>query len=186
MSLAAVFIDRDGTIIEDSHYPKDPEKVVLLSNAVEGLKLMREKGYLLFVISNQSGVGRGLIKDEEFRQVHERFCQLLKESQLECEGVADCLHHPEDRCHCRKPEIDLIPKIFNNQPISWKESFTVGDKLSDLELADNIGAKGCLVLSGKGQETLLKLNSFNRSNHYPTFPDLLSVAKSLPNRAGNH
>lgn len=185
MSLAAVFIDRDGTLIEDSHYPKDPEKVVLLPNAIEGLKLMREKGYFLFVISNQSGVGRGIIKDDEFRQVHERFCQLLKQNTIELDGFAYCLHHPQDRCHCRKPDVDLIPKTYKNQPISWEESFTVGDKLSDLELGDNIGAKGCLVLSGKGQETLLKLTSMSRSNQYPTFPDLLSMAKSLPPRVRN-
>lgn len=179
----AVFLDRDGTIIEDVHYPKDPNQIVLIPHAVEGLKLMREKGYLIFVISNQSGVGRGIISDEEFKSVHEKFCQLIKAAQVEVEGFGYCLHHPDDRCFCRKPQIELIPKTFNGQPILWSESFTVGDKLSDLELADNIGAQGCLVLSGKGRKTQQDLLNAKRSHQYPIFSDLLSMAKSLPVQA---
>ncbi len=180
MNLAAVFLDRDGTIIEDTHYPKNPDEVALIPSAIEGLKLMREKGYLLFVISNQSGVGRGLIQDHEFKKVHEKVCALLKDSKIEIDGFAFCFHRPEDLCSCRKPKIGLIPKTFNNQIVSWQHSFTVGDKLSDLELADNIGAKGCLVLSGKGRETLAELTNASRQNEYPHFSNLLSVAKSLP------
>ncbi|MCX6102896.1 MAG: HAD-IIIA family hydrolase [Proteobacteria bacterium] len=101
MNLAAVFLDRDGTIIEDTHYPKNPDEVVLIPSAIEGLKLMREKGYLLFVISNQSGVGRGLIQDHEFKKVHEKVCALLKDSKIEIDGFAFCFHPPEDLCSCR-------------------------------------------------------------------------------------
>jgi len=175
----AVFLDRDGTIIEDTHYPKDPNEVKWVSHAIEGLRLMREKGYLLFVISNQSGVGRGMISDQQFKSVHERFCQLLKDAQIEIEGFSYCFHHPDDQCFCRKPQTGLVPKVFNEKPIVWSESFTVGDKLSDLELADNIGATGCLVLSGKGQETQIELISSKRDRQYTIFPDLLSMAKSL-------
>lgn len=180
MKQAAVFLDRDGTIIEDSHYPKDPKQVVLIPKAIEGLKLMRDKGYLLFVISNQSGVGRGIIRDEEFKSVHEKFCDLLKIAQVEIDGFAYCFHHPDDQCLCRKPQIDLIPKVFNEKPILWSDCFTVGDKLSDLELADNIGAKGCLVLSGKGVQTESELSNAGRHSEYAIFPDLLAMAKFLP------
>ncbi len=180
MNYAAVFLDRDGTLIEDMHYPKDSNQVILIPNAIEGMKLMGEKGYLLFIISNQSGVGRGIIQDSEFKSVHEKFCELLKQAQIKIDGFAYCFHHPDDNCRCRKPHTDLIPKVFNQKPISFKESFTVGDKLSDLELADNLGAKGCLVLSGKGEATQVELNNANRQFQYAIFPDLLSMAKSLP------
>jgi len=180
MKQVAVFLDRDGTIIEDTHYPNDPEKVVLVPNAVEGLKLMREKGYLLFVISNQSGVARGIIKDSDFKTVHERVCHLLAEANVQIEGFAYCFHHPDDHCFCRKPKTDLVPRSFKGYPLALKESFTVGDKLSDLELADNIGCRGCLVLSGKGRETETELKNSIKKSQYAIFSDLLSMAKSLP------
>ena len=82
MKKRAIFLDRDGTLIEDTHYPRDPNQVVLIPNAIRGLKLMREKGFFLFVVSSQSGVGRGLIQDHEFKSVHDRFFQLLKQEQV--------------------------------------------------------------------------------------------------------
>lgn len=179
---AAIFLDRDGTIIEDQHYPKDPHKVVLLPNAVEGLKLMREKGYLLFVVSNQSGVGRGIIKDEEFRQVHEKFCELLKNSNVEIDEFNYCLHHPDDHCLCRKPKTGLIATSFKEQQIDLSKSFAVGDKICDLELADNLGAKGCLVLSGKGKDSLAAIKDKIGYTQYQIFNDLLVMAQWLPNR----
>lgn len=179
---AAIFLDRDGTIIEDQHYPKDPTQVRLVPNSVEGLKLMRQKGYLLFVISNQSGVGRGIIKDEEFLGVHEKFCQLLKNSGVEIDEFFYCFHHPEDHCACRKPGIDLIPRKHKDQDISWKESFTVGDKTCDLELADNLGGQGCLVKSGKGIETFAELQGKIGYNKYKVFSDLLAMAQWLPDK----
>ena len=106
----AIFIDRDGTIIEDQHYPRDAEAVKLLPGATEGLQMMVKKGYKLYVIRNQSGVGRGIISDSEFIGVHQRTCELLQEKGIEIVEFAYCLHHPEDKCDCRKPEIGLVPK----------------------------------------------------------------------------
>jgi D-glycero-D-manno-heptose 1,7-bisphosphate phosphatase len=182
LKLAAIFLDRDGTLIEDQHYPKDPEKVKLLPNAVEGLRLLREKGYLLFVVSNQSGVGRGLISDLEFKKVHEKFCAHLSDFHCRVDGFAYCFHTPEDKCFCRKPGIELIPKKFGEHSISWEDSFTVGDKICDLELADNLGGKGCLVLTGKGSETLSELQRKMGYNKYQIFSDLLAMAQTVPDR----
>jgi D-glycero-D-manno-heptose 1,7-bisphosphate phosphatase len=179
---AAIFVDRDGTIIEDLNYPKDPKKVTLISNAAEGLRLMKEKGYLIFVVSNQSGVGRGLITDVEFSQVHEKVCLLLQESRVEIDGFSYCFHHPQDKCLCRKPGIELIPKTFNHQPLSWEESFTVGDKISDVDLADNLKATGCLILTGKGQESLTDLKTKVGYNRVQVFTDLLAMARWIPER----
>ena len=182
LNTAVIFLDRDGTLIEDLNYPREPEKVVLIPKVLEALKLMRAKGYSLFVISNQSGVGRGIIKDQEFKEVHQRFCELLKAGGVELEGFAYCLHHPDDHCGCRKPEIGLVPKTLNQSRVSFADSYTVGDKLSDLELADNLGCKGCLVLSGYGKDTLSKLNDAQSLSKYSVFQDLLEMAKALPDK----
>jgi D-glycero-D-manno-heptose 1,7-bisphosphate phosphatase len=167
-------------MIEDVHYPKDPDQVVFVPKAVEGLRLMQQKGYLLFVVSNQSGVGRGLISDRQFESVHDKFCQLLKAAQVQIETFAYCFHHPDDKCLCRKPGTALISPSHQNTPISFAHSYTVGDKLSDLELASHLGAKGCLVLSGKGQGTWEQLVRLGRQGEYSVYPDLLALAERLP------
>ncbi|MBM4317564.1 MAG: HAD family hydrolase [Deltaproteobacteria bacterium] len=179
---AAIFVDRDGTIIEDLHYPREPQKVTLIPNAVEGLRLMKEKGYLIFIVSNQSGVGRGLISDAEFSQVHERVCSLLQQSGIKIDGFRYCFHHPEDKCLCRKPGIELIPTSFNQQPLDWAESFAVGDKLCDVELANNLKATGCLVLTGKGQQSLTDLKTKIGYTKVQVFSDLLEMARWIPEK----
>ncbi len=184
-SRSAIFLDRDGTIIEDQHYPKDPSRVIFCPNASQGLRLMLDKGYLLFVVSNQSGVGRGLIRDDEFRAVHHRCAEILKNAHIEIAEFIYCLHRPEDDCQCRKPKIGQIPKTFKGQALDWKTSFTIGDRLSDLELADALGATGFLVLTGKGQETLKSLgragsSALGDTPRYGSCEDLLDFAEQIP------
>ena len=115
MKPVAVFLDRDGTIIEDAHYITDPDKVVLLPNAIEGLRLMSKKGYLLYIISNQSGVGQGIISEDDFLSVHQRVCELLQKESVPINEFLFCFHHPEDGCHCRKPQTGLVPRRFQGQ-----------------------------------------------------------------------
>ena len=172
----AIFLDRDGTIIEDQNYPKDPNQVAWTPFAVEGLKEMTKKGYVLFVVSNQSGVGRGIIQDSEFRAVHERFCELLKKEKIEIQEFAYCFHKPEDECECRKPAPTLSLEMAKAFEIDLKRSFCVGDKVSDVELGQAIGAEGVLVLTGKGNESQKAL-----CEHAPkTFANLFEFAKTLP------
>jgi histidinol-phosphate phosphatase family protein len=176
----AVFLDRDGTIIEDAHYVRDPEKVILLPGAAAALRTMRDKGYLLFVISNQSGVGRGIISDSQFEAVHRRFCELLAAEGVEINQFLYCFHRPEDDCGCRKPRAGLIPREFDGVPLAWDRSFTVGDKDCDLFLARPIGAKSYLVLSGKGAATWNELKDSKQASEFKVFETLGQVAADLP------
>ena len=176
----AVFLDRDGTIIEDLHYPREADRVRLCVNAIPGLKLFQEKGYLLFVISNQSGVGRGIIQDHEFKAVHERCYALLQAENIQVAEFEYCFHLPADECKCRKPEIGLIPKSFGGVPLDWAKSFTVGDKACDLELGINIGATPYLVLTGKGEKSQETLAASGKLTSYRIAADLLAVAESIP------
>lgn len=178
--IVAVFLDRDGTIIEDAHYPKDPKKVKLIPGAVEALHLLTEKGYVLFVVSNQSGVGRGIVSDEAFRQVHARFSDLLQGQNVEIAEFMYCFHHPDDPCHCRKPKTGNIPKTYLGKKIDFSQSYTIGDRESDLQLAENLGARGCLVLTGKGEDTLRQLKESGTAEKYLIASNLLAVAKEIP------
>jgi D-glycero-D-manno-heptose 1,7-bisphosphate phosphatase len=180
----AVFVDRDGTIIEDVHYANDPTKIFLLPGAAAGLRKMREKGYLIYVVSNQSGVGRGLINDEQFRAVHEKFCHLLQQEKVEITEFVYCFHRPEDECNCRKPRTGLIPKITEGKRLDWKRCFTVGDSDCDLKLGDNMGAQAFLIQTGKGLTTAQTLKERGELARYVVCHGLSEVAEQLPISAG--
>ncbi len=152
-SIAVVVLDRDGTIIEDRHYIRLAEDVVFFPGAIDALKLIQSKGYPLFLVSNQSGVGRGWIRDEEFQKVHQRFTGDLASSDVTFESIAYCFHDPVEDCPCRKPRAGLLPKTFNASPIDWSRSYVVGDHLPDVGLAQTLGASPCLVRTGKGIAT---------------------------------
>ncbi len=177
---AAVYMDRDGTIIEEQAYPKEPNLVRLLPNTGRALRTMEEKGYLLFVVSNQSGVGRGIITDEQFKAVHNRCCELLQQEKIHIAEFAYCFHRPDENCGCRKPMTGLVAKTFNGNKIDWSRSFMVGDKRSDLELADKMGAPGYLVLTGYGPDTAEELRANGSDRKYVICDDLLSVAEKIP------
>ncbi len=153
MSLSVVVLDRDGTLIEDRHYINKTDDVVFYPGAIQALKDIRSKGYPLFLVSNQSGVGRGLISDDDFQKVHRCFVDALKEHAFEFDQIAYCFHAPEENCPCRKPGVGLVPGTYRGVPIDWSRSYVVGDHVPDMGLASALGAAPCLVLTGKGAAT---------------------------------
>lgn len=173
-SRPAVFLDRDGTICVERDYPREPDRVALLPGAAEALRLLRAKGFLLFVVSNQSGVARGIIRPEEFEAVHRRVLALLDAAGAPVDGFGYCLHGPGDGCACRKPKTGLIPEAIAGHPVDRQGSYSVGDKACDLELGDALGARGCLVLTGHGVSTQAEVGE-----RYPVYPDLLAMAHSV-------
>ncbi len=150
---AVVVLDRDGTIIEDRHYIKREEDVVFFPGALEALQVIRQKGYPIFLVSNQSGVGRGWIQPGEFQAVHRRFVTALNQADAPIDEIAYCFHSPDEPCPCRKPRTGLLPKTFRGKVIDWGRSYVVGDHLPDIGLAEALGATPCLVLTGKGPDT---------------------------------
>ncbi len=175
-----IFLDRDGTLIEDTGYLKDPEPVLLLPRVAEGLAEFKRKGYLLFVVSNQSGVGRGLITDAQFTAVHSRVVSLLGGIGIELDGFAYCFHRPEDGCACRKPGVGLIPKELYGTPLDLTKSIVVGDRRVDLELGHALGANAFLVLSGTGIKTQDALSRDPTPAPWRKGTDLLEIAKLVP------
>lgn len=177
-----VFLDRDGTIIRDAHYPNHPDQVELLPGAVEGLLALQEKGYHLYVVSNQSGVARGKITPEQMQAVDRRFRQLLVEQGVEVRDVAYCVHGPDDDCGCRKPRPGMVHGLLGGDPPS---GYCIGDKISDLQLAHNAGLRPVLVKTGKGLGALTELES-NPVPHVLVYDDLREVGRQIPPAASNN
>jgi D-glycero-D-manno-heptose 1,7-bisphosphate phosphatase len=154
----AVFLDRDGTLVEDVGYPRDPEAVRLLDGAPEALAALRRAGYALVVVSNQSGIGRGLVSREEADAVHDRFVLELRGRGVELDDVRYCPHAPEDGCTCRKPAAGLLLDSARELGLDLSRSFMVGDKRADVEAGRAAGCR-TVLFDGSWDETVAYLLS---------------------------
>lgn len=128
----AVFLDRDGTIIEDAGYLRDSEAIRPLPDALEALRRFYEAGWLLVVITNQSGVGRGIISREEMLNVRSAFETVLARAGAHITATYCCLHAPEEKCGCRKPSPSLFFRAAAENSIDLSNSWMVGDRESDI------------------------------------------------------
>jgi D-glycero-D-manno-heptose 1,7-bisphosphate phosphatase len=144
-----VFLDRDGTIIKDSNFVYMLEHLEFLPKAIDGLKEMRKKGYLLIIITNQSGIGRGYFEEKDyFVFMKHMYSELIKKG-VDIERDYFCPHLPEDNCSCRKPKelmVNLAKKDFD---IDLKKSYFIGDKDIDILTGKNCGCKTILIESDK-------------------------------------
>lgn len=135
-----VLLDRDGTINVDKHYISRPEQVELLPGAAAGLKELSRLGLGLIVITNQSGIGRGYFDEPSLHAVHERLQMLLREADVSLDAIYYCPHDPSEGCECRKPAAGLIRQAVADFSFDPSEAFVVGDKSSDIELGQAVGA----------------------------------------------
>ncbi|HMU83337.1 MAG TPA: HAD family hydrolase [Leptospiraceae bacterium] len=147
--MRAILLDRDDTINEDPGYLADATQVRLLPRVVEGLSLLRSHGYRFFVMSNQSGVARGLISGPELQAVNDRISELLLAQGIVIERFYVCPHRDEDGCDCRKPKPGLFRQFFQDWNASGSQCFAIGDKPRDLEAARPFGVRGILLQAGK-------------------------------------
>lgn len=155
MTTKAIFLDRDGTLNEDPGYLNDPTQLKLIAGVGEALSMLKKAGYLLVVVSNQSGVGRGLIQVNELSKVHRKLDELLEEWAVKIDRYELCYHRPEDECECRKPKPKLIQCAAEALDIDLSHSYMIGDRISDLRAGGAAGCKGSiLVKTGVGLQTL--------------------------------
>ena len=143
---AAVFLDRDGTIIEDRHYIARPDQVALLPGAAESIGALNAAGILVIVISNQSGIGRGYFTRADFDAVQREVARQLALHAAHLDGVYVCEHDPErEPCECRKPGTQLHREAIAALGVDPSRSFFIGDRLRDVEPALPLGGRGILV-----------------------------------------
>jgi D-glycero-D-manno-heptose 1,7-bisphosphate phosphatase len=144
----AVLLDRDGTLMRDVGYPRDPDDVELLPGAAPALAALRDAGFALAVVSNQSGVARGLVTRDEAAAVHERLVAELGTHGIELDGAYYCFHVPADGCACRKPAPGLLHDAARELGLALECSVMVGDRASDVDAGRAAGCRLSLLFDG--------------------------------------
>jgi D-glycero-D-manno-heptose 1,7-bisphosphate phosphatase len=152
--LPLLLLDRDGTLIEDQEYLKDPKKVILCRGAIAGLTRLSRAGFPMVIISNQSGVGRHLMTVRDVNRVNARLLAILAKRRIRLSGVYVCIHRPDRNCACRKPKLKLARQAARELRRPLRGSISIGDKWSDVLLGQRTGGKGVLVLTGVGRKNL--------------------------------
>ncbi len=147
----AVFLDRDGTLIEDRGYITSPENVIFYDNTFEAL-LKLQKSYELFIITNQSGVAKGLIRLSDVETINAHVINILHKQGIRITNIFVCPHKREDSCECIKPNPYFLQKAAAMYHIDLRNSFSIGDHPCDFHLAENAGGKGIYVLTGHGEK----------------------------------
>ncbi|MEW6335106.1 MAG: HAD family hydrolase [Thermodesulfobacteriota bacterium] len=167
---AAVFLDRDGTINEEVGYLDRPERLKLIPGAAEAIRLINGSGMQAVVVTNQSGVARGLFDEVVVEAVHARLRELLRQEGGFLDGIYFCPHHPTEgrgpylqSCDCRKPSPGLLIRAAAELGLDTARSYMVGDTLKDMEAGIRVGARGVLVRTGYGAESAAVLESSEQS-----------------------
>jgi D-glycero-D-manno-heptose 1,7-bisphosphate phosphatase len=172
----AVFLDRDGTLIEEADYLSNPDDVRLIPGAVEALELLREAGFALVLVTNQSGIARGYYSLDDYEAVASRLDDLLAEHRIRLDDSRFCPHHPEftGECLCRKPSTGMHREASDLLGLDPSLSFFVGDKIRDLLPALELGGEGILVRTGHGRREEEGLSSA-----FAVVDDLLEAARFI-------
>ena len=157
----AVFLDRDGTIIKDKGYINDIKDVEFYSFSFDCLKEL-QKSFLLFIITNQPGVGKGLIETDNLDRIHSFILKKMSEHAIDIEEVYICPHLKEERCECRKPNTFFIHAAREKYSLDIENSYIIGDHPSDIELAIRANANGIYLLTGHGQKHYPELTPFQK------------------------
>ncbi|MEQ8763329.1 MAG: D-glycero-beta-D-manno-heptose 1,7-bisphosphate 7-phosphatase [Planctomycetota bacterium] len=162
----AVFLDRDGTLIEDVHFPRRVDDLHILAGVPEALRSLRDAGYRLIVLTNQSGIARGYLTERTLQEMHAHLLERLGAQGASLDAFYYCPHHPTEgsppyrtECECRKPAPGLMRRAESDWNIDLSRSFVVGDTLRDLKIAGDTGCQRILVRTGKGEESERELEA---------------------------
>lgn len=175
--MRVLIVDRDGVINEDSpDFIKTPEEWRPLPGSLEALAMATQLGFTVFVVSNQSGLARGIVEVDQLQRIHTRLVTEVARCGGRIDAILYCPHGPDDGCHCRKPRPGLLECIAERTGASLQDAIFVGDRLSDLQAARAVGARAVLVETGHGRETAAKLPAHER---LAVYPDLAAVVNRL-------
>ncbi len=159
MKNKAVFLDRDGVINKKRiDHVKSVDEFKIFSSVGDEIKLLRDKGYLVIIITNQSVIGRNIISEKKLDEIHIELKNYLKQSNTYVDSIYYCPHIPEQNCDCRKPKPGLIFEACQDFDIDLKNSYFIGDSISDLDAAGNAGCKGILLKQHQNLFELVKNN----------------------------
>lgn len=145
----AVFVDRDGTLIEEANYLSRPEDLRIFPFTLEAVRLLKNKGFLIIVITNQSGIGRRMFDEAAMHRIHQKIQADLEEK---LDAFYFCPHLPDEGCACRKPNQGMIDAACLDFTIDLENSWVIGDKAIDVKTGFSAGMKTALVLTGYGRD----------------------------------
>jgi len=175
-----VILDRDGVINEDSdQYIKSAEEWRAIPGSLEAIAQLNHEGYRVLVITNQSGLGRGLLDIHALNTIHQTMHRELSRVGGHIDSILFCPHRPDEGCHCRKPETGLFEEVARRFHTHLEGVPVIGDALRDIQAARRVGAQPILVLTGKGRATL---EAGQGLEGVPNHPDLEAAVEDLLSR----
>lgn len=172
-----IILDRDGVINEDSEqFIKSPEEWVPIAGSLEAIARLHREGYRVVVITNQSGVARGLFDTDTLMKIHAKMIESVRAKGGEIDSIFFCSHGPDDGCRCRKPLPGLFEEVSDRLKTNLHGVYAVGDSERDLVAARAVQARPVLVRTGKGKRTARKSKQLDG---VPIFDDLVSFTDAL-------
>jgi D,D-heptose 1,7-bisphosphate phosphatase len=157
--MKAIFLDKDGTLVDDIPYNVDPQRIALSEGAGDALRIFSSLGYQLFVVSNQSGIARGYFSEADLQPVERKLAELFNDERVELSGFYYCPHHPEGvvktyaiECDCRKPAPGMLMQAAWEHHIELPASWMIGDILHDVEAGKRAGCRTILIDNGNETE----------------------------------
>jgi D-glycero-D-manno-heptose 1,7-bisphosphate phosphatase len=149
MSKKAIFLDRDGVLVDNSqhYYIWKTDQLTLVDGTIENLKILLQKGFQLFIVSNQGGISRGLYSKDEIQKLHAELIQTFRANDIEIAEIVFCPHHPEiEKCLCRKPDSLMLEKLIAKYKICKSDSYLIGDSQSDMDAARKAEIQGIQII----------------------------------------
>ena len=158
-----IILDRDGVINHESaEFIKTPKEWLPIDDSLEAIGRLSQAGYEVVILTNQSGVGRGLLSADMLAQIHVRMLNYIQQYGGKIQSILFCPHHPDDGCECRKPKTGLYQELTQRLNVNLVNTFSVGDSLRDLIAAETAGATPVLVKTGNGRKTLKQIKKYQR------------------------
>ena len=172
-----IILDRDGVINEDSNdYIKSPDEWIPIPGSLDSIGRLSQNGFRVFIITNQSGIGRKIFSIEMLHAIHKKMNTHLSQFGGVIEGIFFCPCRHEENCYCRKPNPGLYNDVSDRSQIPLENVFCVGDKITDIQAAENAGGTPILVRTGKGND---EINSGLVPKHIPIYDDLASFVNKI-------
>jgi D-glycero-D-manno-heptose 1,7-bisphosphate phosphatase len=171
-----ILLDRDGVINHDSDaFIKSPDEWQAIDSSLEAIALLNQHGYQVIVVTNQSGIARGLLSETTLAQIHAKMHRLVGEYGGKISAIYYCPHGTDSTCECRKPKAGLLKNFAKDFSVELHNIPVIGDSLRDLQAAEAVGAQAILLKTGKGQQTLLN----NPDLTFLVFENLYDAAKYI-------
>ena len=152
-SKPVVFLDRDGTLNPDPGYIRSVEQYEFYVDTLDALEELARAGFVFVVVTNQSGIGRGIVEEAALKEIHDYVQQSFGKRDIPLLGIYYCPHTPDEGCECRKPRTGLFSQAARDHSIDIDESHVIGDSISDMEAGKRLGMKTVLVRTGNGKSS---------------------------------